>query len=98
MNPIFDVIAWPIVGLMQATVGILWPSSALDIRRLQRATLALALIGVLSLVVGFLVAHIGVRLRYSIWIFVLAYVSLVIAGMFGRRIEDRCKSEEMRDQ
>jgi hypothetical protein len=93
MEVLFDLIAWPVVGLFQATVGILWPSSEFRIRRLQRITAFITILVLSCIVIGSLLWQFLSTAQLAV-LFSAAYLCFLGAGALGSRIEKNCRRDK----
>jgi hypothetical protein len=66
-------------------------------RKLQRVTIAIVLVGIVLLLIG--VAWVWVAPQvYALLLFLGAYISFVVAGIIGERIEEACRKEGKKEQ
>lgn len=82
----------PIWGFYQGLVGAIWPSDDPEIRRQQRVTLVLVLIGTITFVSGLAWLHWSDN--WSIIPFVVAFACLALGGFLGKQLERRCREED----
>jgi hypothetical protein len=97
MDILLDLFAWPFFGLLRAIVGVLWPSADANTRKLQRITIAIVFAGIVLLLIGVAWVWIAPQV-YALLPFLGAYISFVVAGIIGERIEEACRKEGKKEQ
>jgi hypothetical protein len=84
----------PAIAVLQAGVGIRSPGEHPRVRRLQRLTAGLALLGACAASAGLLWRTLGVSPTVGAAAGILGYVLLVLAGLAGEAVERRLWPDE----
>lgn len=94
---IFELVFWfvmaPIFGAVQAFVAIVWPSKDPEVHSLQQWIkwfCGIALVATFVAVVMFYRSAGFVTMTPA----AVAYVCLIVAGMVGRQVEQRCREQQ----
>ena len=95
MGILLELLLWPIVGIIQALAGILWPSKDPRVRRMQRMCLAI-------LLAGLVVTAVAVTLAFFLpgWhvliLLTMAILLLIGSAGLGNSIERTCIAADRR--
>jgi hypothetical protein len=90
MELLFELFFWPLFGILQAVVGILWPSDDPGVRRLQRLCQFTLLTGVAAFAVAIVLAYIWPSGNVLL-LLAIACIFFIVSGILGNRIENVCK-------
>src|SRR5262245_43805665 len=95
MELIFELLWWPIVGILEAVAGVLWPSDNPRVRRLPRLCLILLICGLAFTICAVLLAYFAPG-----WFILpclgVATILLIVSGAVGNRVERICKTDTSR--
>ncbi len=94
MDLLIEIVLWPLFGLFEAFVGLLWPADDPEVRRLQRSIRRMILAGLGCLVVGSATAYATKSVGVFLVSLAIAVISLIWAGQLGRRIETDWRSRQ----
>jgi hypothetical protein len=88
-EPVFGLIFFPLGGLFQAVVGLLWPAENPAIRRLQRITLLFVLVGLGFCGAGAALLFVGGMASHGFFCLIVGLICFAVGGYFGGEIERR---------
>jgi hypothetical protein len=93
MSILFELVLWPVLGLVQGVAGMLWPSDQQHIHRLQRWTAGFAATGFAALLVCVAASFLGAPMYLRLASGAMAYLAFIVSGIIGRRIERHYRAE-----